>query len=153
MTSWWDPATGAIVRTENYPLTAATWSADGRFGAGTGDPASLFHFWREADGAQLCAPGADATTAPSLASLGTPGPAGAPPVSVTSADGSVTVTASFVVHTHATDYDTLAVTETTSGNLLRRFGATIGVEPIAISSRRGTASTRPRARTSRSGVG
>ena len=132
-TSWWDPATGAIIRTESYSLTAATWSADGRFGAGTGDPASLFHFWREADGAQLGAPAADATTAPPLASLGTPGPAGAP-ASVTSADGTVTVTASFVVHTHATDYDALAVTETASGTLLRQFGATIGVEPLAISS-------------------
>jgi WD40 repeat protein len=132
-TSWWDPTTGTIVRTASYPLTAVTWSDDGRFGAGTGDPASLFHFWREADGAQLCAPGADATTAPSLASLGTPGPMRAGE-SVTSPDGSVTVTASFVVHTHATDYDALAVTETATGTLLRQFGATVDVEPIAISS-------------------
>ena len=46
----------------------------------------------------------------------------------------MTITASFVVHTHATDYDALAVTETATGTLLRQFGATIGVEPLAISS-------------------
>ena len=85
-TSWWDPMTGAIVRTEGYPLAAATWSADGRFGAGTGDPARLFHFWREADAAQLCAPPADTTSAPPLASLGTRGPVQMQ--SVTSEDGS-----------------------------------------------------------------
>jgi WD40 repeat protein len=132
VTSWWDPTTGEVLRTESFPLTAVTWSDDGRFGAGTGDAASLFHFWREVDGAQLCAPAADTTTAPPLASLGTVGPTSAPG-SVTSADGSVTITASFVVHTHATDYDALAVTETATGTLLRQFGATVGVEPIAIS--------------------
>lgn len=132
-TSWWDPTTGAVVRTASYPLTAATWSSDGRFGAGMGDPARLFHFWREADAAQLCAPPADTTSAPPLASLGTPGPTQVMQTA-TSADGAVTVTAAFVVHTHATDYDAVAVTDTASGTLLRQFGATIGVEPMAISS-------------------
>jgi hypothetical protein len=133
-TLWRDPTTGTVVRTADFPLTAATWSADGRVGAGTGDPTSLFHLWREADGASLCAPPADTTTAPPLASLGTSGPVGAPPVSVTSADGSVTLSASNVVHTHATDYFALAVTETASGTLLRQFGARIGGQPIALSS-------------------
>jgi WD40 repeat protein len=131
-TSWWDPATGAIVRTFGHPLTAITWSADGRFGAGTGDPAALFHFWREADGAQLCGPTADTSTAPTLASLGTAGPA-AESQSVTSTDGSLTVTSTFVIHAHAANYDALSVTDTASATLLRQFGATIGTEPIAVS--------------------
>jgi WD40 repeat protein len=130
-TSWWDPTTGAVVRSAGYALTAATWSSDGRFGAGTGDPADLFHFWREADGAPLCAPPADASSAPPLASLGTPGPAQAPQT-VASVDGSVTVTASFIVHTHAADYDVLSVKDAASGSLLRRFGATVDAQPIAI---------------------
>ncbi|HEY7374781.1 MAG TPA: WD40 repeat domain-containing protein [Polyangia bacterium] len=131
-TSWWDPATGAVVRSASYPLAAATWSSDGRFGAGSGDPASLFHFWREADGAPLCAPAADTTSAPSLASLGTPGPF-QPPQTAASVDGSLTVTASFIVHTHAADYDVLTVKDAASGDILRRFGATVDTQPIAIS--------------------
>jgi hypothetical protein len=131
-TSWWDPTTGAVTRTARSPLAAATWSSDGRFGAGTGDPASLFHFWREADGAPLCAPAADTTSAPPLASLGTPGPF-QPPQTVASVDGSVTVTASFIVHTHAADYDVLTVKDAASGDILRRFGATVDTQPIAIS--------------------
>jgi hypothetical protein len=131
-TSWWNPTTGDVVRTERYQISAVTWSSDGRFGAGTGDPARLFHFWREADARSLCEPAADPTIAPPLASLGTPGPARVMEAA-TSADGSVTVTAAFVVHTHSTDYDALAVTDTASGGLLRQFGAVIGVQPIAIS--------------------
>jgi WD40 repeat protein len=130
-TSWWDPSTGGVVRTVDHPLTAAVWSRDGRFGAGTGDPARLFHFWREADAAPLCAPPADTTTAPALASLGGPGPG--ENQSVTSADGSVTITNAFVAHTHATNYDALAVTDTTTGSLLRQFGAAYS-NAIAISS-------------------
>jgi WD40 repeat protein len=131
-TSWLDPATGAVVRSAGYPLSAISWSGDGRFGAGTGDPAALFHFWREADDAQLCAPAADASAAPTLASLGSPGPGGENQ-STTSADGSLTVSSIFDVHTHATNYDALRVTATASGALLRQFGATIGTEPLAIS--------------------
>jgi WD40 repeat protein len=132
-TSWLDPATGAVVRTFDYPLGPITWSGDGRFGAGTGDPATLFHFWREADGTQLCGPAADASTAPTLASLGTAGPAGESQ-SVMSTDGSLTVTSTFVIHAHAANYDALSVTDTASGTLLRQFGAMIGTGPIAISS-------------------
>jgi hypothetical protein len=131
-TSWLNPGTGAVLQSSPYPLAAITWSADGRFGAGTGDPAALFHDWREADDAQLCGPGADSTVAPALASLGTPGPAGENQ-SVTSADGTITVSSTFVVHTHATNYDALAVKDTATGALLRQFPATIGTEPIAIS--------------------
>ncbi|HVV51283.1 MAG TPA: hypothetical protein VHO06_16560, partial [Polyangia bacterium] len=121
-TSWWDPATGAVVRSSPYPLAAATWSADGRFGAGTGDPAALFHFWREADDAQLCGPPADTRTAPALASLGTSGPT-AEGQSVTSSDGTLTVTDALVIHDHATNYDALGVTDTASMTRLRQFGA------------------------------
>lgn len=131
-TSWLNPMTGAVVQSSAYPQSAITWSADGRFGAGTGDPAALFHFWREAGDAQLCGPPADTTTAPVLASLGTVGPAGENQ-SVTSADGSITVSSTSVVHAHAANYDALAVTDTATGALLRQFPATIGTEPIAIS--------------------
>jgi hypothetical protein len=123
-TSWLSPGTGSVVRSSPFPLGAISWSADGRFGAGTGDPAALFRAWREADDAQLCGPGADTTVAPALASLGTPGPA-AESQSVTSADGSVTVSSSFVVHSHAANYDALAVTQTATGALLRQFPAVI----------------------------
>ncbi len=136
-TSWLNPATGAVVQSSGYPLVALTWSGDGRFGAGTGDPAALFHFWREADDTQLCGPGADATAAPTLASLGTAGPAGENQ-SATSADGSLTVSSAFVVHTHAVNYDALAVTDTASATLLRQFGATIGTQSIAIAAPVGT---------------
>ena len=131
-TSWWDPATGSIIRTSGYALAAATWSGDGRFGAGTGDPSALFHFWREADDAQLCAPPADSSTAPALASLGTAGPAGENQTA-TSADGTLTVSSAFVVHTHAINYDALAVTDTATATLRRQFGAMNGTESIAIS--------------------
>jgi len=131
-TSWWNPATGAIVKTLSYSLAAATWSGDGRFGAGTGDPAALFHFWRESDDGQLCGPPADSTTAPALASLGTAGPAGENQT-VTSSDGTLTVSSAFVIHTHAASYDALNVKATATGALLRQFGATPGTQPSAIS--------------------
>jgi hypothetical protein len=131
-TSWWDPATGAVVKTSSYPLAAASWSGDGRFGAGTGDPSALFHFWREADDAQLCAPPADASTAPPLASLGTAGPAGENQTAM-SADGSLTVSSAAVIHDHASNYDALGVFDSATAALRRQFGATIGTEPIAVS--------------------
>ena len=131
-TSWWNPATGAIVRTSRYPLTAATWSGDGRFGAGIGDPNALFHFWRESDDGQLCGPPADQTSAPALTTLGTPGPAGEKQ-SASSSDGSVTVTSAVVIHTHATNYDALGVTASATGALLRQFGAVGGTQPSALS--------------------
>jgi WD40 repeat protein len=131
-TSWWNPATGAIVKTSRYPLTSATWSADGRFGAGTGDPGALFHFWRESDDGQLCGPPADLTSAPPLASLGMPGPT-SEGQTVTSSDGSLSVSSVHIVHTHATNYDALSVNATATGALLRQFGATVGTQPSAIS--------------------
>jgi WD40 repeat protein len=130
-TSWLSPTTGTVVQTSPYPLGALTWSGDGRFGAGTGDPAALFHFWREAGDTQLCGLAADTTTAPALTSLGTPGPGEG--LSVTSADGSLTVSSAMVVHTHAVNYDALSVHDTATGALLRQFGATVGTPPIAIS--------------------
>jgi WD40 repeat protein len=57
LTTWLDPATGAILRDEPFVLAEATWSANGSFGAGSGD-ASLFHFWTEPDVTELCAPAA-----------------------------------------------------------------------------------------------
>ena len=132
-TSWFDTRTGEAVRASPYPLAAVTWSADGQYGAGTGDPAALFHFWHEADDAQLCAPPADTSAAPALASLGTLGPT-QEGQSVTSADGTVTVTNASVIHDHASNYDALGVTDTASGALLRQFGAVVqGTNPIAIS--------------------
>lgn len=132
MTFWWNVLTNAVVQSSSYPLTGVTWSGDGRLGAGTGDPAALFHFWREAGDAQLCGPAADSSIAPALASLGTAGPAGENQ-SVTSADGSLTVSSAMVVHTHAVNYDALAVKDTTTGALLRQFGATVGTQPLTIS--------------------
>ena len=131
-TSWWNPATGAVVKTSSYPLAAATWSGDGRFGAGTGDPAALFHFWRESDGGQLCGPPADRTSAPALASLGTPGPSGESQTA-TSSDGTLTVSSAFVIHDHSANYDALGVKASATGALLRQFGATLGTQPSAIS--------------------
>ncbi|HLK90340.1 MAG TPA: WD40 repeat domain-containing protein [Polyangia bacterium] len=131
-TSWWSSGTGAVVRTLAFPLTAATWAAGGAFGAGTGDPAALFHFWREADGAVLCGPPAGGGSAPALASLGTPGPAGENQ-SAASQDGAVNVSSAFVIHGHAASYDALSARETASGALLRQFGATVGTTPSALS--------------------
>jgi len=131
-TSWWDPSTGAIVRSSGYSLAAATWSGDGRFGAGTGDPTTLFHFWREAEDVQLCGPPADGSTAPALTSLGTAGPAGENQTA-TSSDGTLTVSSAFVIHDHATNYDALGVTASATGALLRQFGATMGTQPSGLS--------------------
>jgi WD40 repeat protein len=131
-TSWWDPVSGAVARRLDYPLTAITWSADGRFGAGTGDPAALFHFWRETDGVELCAPPADTTVAPALASLGSLGPA-SDLASVTSADGELTVVDPFIGHEHFDDWTALTVTATATGDLMRQFGATDGLGSIALS--------------------
>jgi WD40 repeat protein len=130
-TWWWNVSSGEVVQSLSNPLTAVTWSGDGNFGAGTGDPAALFHFWREAGATPLCGPAADTTTAPALASLGSAGPAGEGQ-SVTSADGSLTVSSAMVVHTHAVNYDALSVNDTATGALLRQFGATVGTQPIAI---------------------
>jgi WD40 repeat protein len=131
-TSWLSSSTGAVVHTLAAPLTAVTWSSDGRFGAGTGDPAALFHFWREADVSELCAPPPQGPPAPSLASLGTLfDPSTAAP-SGSSDDGTIIITNDMTFHTHASDWTALHVRDA-AGNLLRVFGATSLPRPIAIS--------------------
>jgi hypothetical protein len=121
-----DPASGAVVRTLPFPLATARWTADGRFAVGEGDPSALFHFWSEAGGTPLCGPAAGTGSAPSIASLGTPVPpdsSGTGMASATSADGSVTLTESFILHGHLSDFFDDRLSATASGALLRQFGA------------------------------
>jgi WD40 repeat protein len=124
--AYFDPNSGALVRTLPFPLTTARWTADGRFGVGGGDPVALFHFWSEAGGTPLCGPPAGTGSAPSIASLGTttpPDTSGTGIASTTSADGSVTVTETFILHGHLSDFFDDRLTATASGALLRQFGA------------------------------
>jgi WD40 repeat protein len=133
-TAWLDSSTGATVRTVAYPLTDVSWSRDGRLGAGSGDPAALFHFWRERNGQPLCAPPPRGPAAPPLASLGTvfsPG-FGSGGSFATSDDGSIIVTNVAVLHTHSTDWTSLQVSAASDGTLLRVFGATPTTTSIAI---------------------
>ncbi len=133
-TTWFDPATGAPVRSVAYRLQQIVWTPDGKLGAGTGDPGALFHVWHDPDGAALCAPGPRGPAAPSLAALGTfDDPAQTP--AATSDDGSIGVTNPFVIHTHAADWTALRVNAAADGSsLLRVFGATGGdVRMVAIS--------------------
>ncbi len=132
-TTWFDPATGATARAVAYPLQQIVWTPDGQLGAGTGDPAVLFHVWHEPDGAALCAPGLRGPAPPALAALGTfDDPAQTP--TATSDDGTIVVTNPFVIHTHATDWTALHVSAASDGSLLRVFGATGGsARMIAIS--------------------
>ena len=125
-TAYVDPNSGAVVRTLPFPLATARWTSDGRFGVGGGDPAALFHFWSELDGTPLCGPAAGTGSAPSIASLGTttlPDTSGTGITSTTSADGSVTVTETFLLHGHLSDYFDDRLTATAGGALLRQFGA------------------------------
>jgi len=127
-TSYFDPASGAVVRTLSFPLTSASWTTGGGFGVGSGDPAALFHLWIESSGTQLCGPAAGTGSAPSIASLGTTIPpnrttSSSTPTTVTSADGSVTGTETFLIHGHATNFYADKLTVTSSGMLLRLFGA------------------------------
>ncbi len=132
-TTWFDPATGAVVRTVGYPLQRIVWTPDGKLGAGTGDPAVLFHLWAEPDGAALCAPAVSGPPAPALATLGTFDDPNLTPM-LTSDNGSIVITNPFVIHTHATDWTALNVNAGNDGSLLRLFGATGGGgRPIAIS--------------------
>ena len=124
-TVYFDPTAGAVVRTLPFPLTTARWTADGRFGVGDGDPAALFHFWSDASGTPLCGPAAGTGSAPSIASLGTTPPAstGTGNTSTTSVDGSVTVTETYILHGHLSNFYDDRLTATASGALLRQFGA------------------------------
>jgi len=132
-TTWFDPATGATVRSAGYPLRQIVWTPDGQLGAGTGDPAALFHVWHEPDGAPLCAPGLRGPAAPTLNALGTfDDPAQTPTAS--SDDGSIVVTNPIAIHTHAADWTALHVNAASDGSLLRVFGATGGgVRTVAMS--------------------
>jgi len=128
-TSWWDSSTGSIVRTVNHPLDQVTWSGDGRFAAGTGDPSALFYLWRESDATELCAPPPRGAPVPAMASLGTTLDVNG---TATSADGSIVVTQEMGLHTHATDWTALHVRAAPGGALLRLFGATPLGRPVAI---------------------
>jgi WD40 repeat protein len=130
-TSWWDPSTGEVIRTVPHPVDRIGWSADGRYAAGTGDPAALVRVFRTSDGAELCAPPPRGPAAPALATLGTTQAADG---SATSADGSIAVTDEFVGHTHATNYTSLHVRQSVDGTVLRVFGANFEPRAIALSS-------------------
>jgi len=131
-TNWFDPATGAVVRTVGFSLQQIVWTPDGKLGAGTGDPAALFHLWSEPDGGALCAPAVSGSPAPALASLG----AFLDPFvtqMLTSDDGSIVITDPIVLHTHATDWNALNVANVADGSTLRVFGAASDGRSIAIS--------------------
>lgn len=55
---WLDPSTGAVLRQVAFPISAPTFSADGRYGASSGGGSALFHLWRETDATALCGPAA-----------------------------------------------------------------------------------------------
>jgi WD40 repeat protein len=124
-TSYFDPTSGAVVRTLPFPLASVVWTADGRFAVGSGDPAFLFHMWIESTGAELCDAAAGTGSAPPIASLGTtiPPDTGPGSTSTTSADGSITATETFVIHGHSANFYADRLTVTSSGMLLRQFGA------------------------------
>lgn len=131
-TSWYDSATGAVVRTVGYPLQQIVWTSDGKLGTGTGDPAVLFHLWRESEGGALCAPSVSGPPAPALATLGTFDDPNLTPT-LTLDNGALTITNRLMIHTHATDWTALYI-HADDGSLLRLFGATGGGgRPIAIS--------------------
>jgi hypothetical protein len=120
-TSWLDPVTGAVRRTLPRAIRRPVWTDDGLIGAAVDDDA-LFAVWREADAGALCAPPKLSEPAPALDSLGTTFPAGyADDATATSDDGTVTATRRFVLHAHATNYYSIEVTATASGEALRRF--------------------------------
>ncbi len=52
---WLEPIEGNLVRQAAFPISAPSFSADGRYGVASGGSA-LFHLWREADATPLCAP-------------------------------------------------------------------------------------------------
>jgi WD40 repeat protein len=134
-TSWWSgqpgAGLGAITRTRGYPLSAVTWSPDGAIGAGTGDPAALFHLWSEANGAEQCAPPPRGAPAPALASLGTLY-TGSPDGGM-SDDGSVLVHNDSVIHAHSANWASVSVKAAADQSLLRLFTATSQPREIALS--------------------
>jgi WD40 repeat protein len=132
-TSYLDPASGATVRTLSFPVTSVDWTADGRFAVGSGDPAVLFHLWTESSGAQLCDPAAGTGSAPAISTLGTTiPPVGSTnaPTSTTSGDGAITATETFVLHGHSTNFYQDRLTVTSTGALLRQFGAFASERPF-----------------------
>ncbi|HXU62759.1 MAG TPA: WD40 repeat domain-containing protein [Polyangia bacterium] len=124
-TSEYDAASGAVLRTFAFSTASVRFTKDGRFAVGNGDPAALFHFWREADGTDLCDPAAGTGSAPPIASLGTNVTTDFNPGSTktTSADGSVTATSAFLIHGHAQNFYDDALADSATGTLLRQFGA------------------------------
>jgi hypothetical protein len=134
-TSWWNGQPGAqlgtVVRTFSYPLTQVTWAPDGAVGAGSGDAGALFHMWREADGAEQCAPPPRGAPAPALASLGTLF-TGTPPTGM-SDDGSVLIRNDSVIHAHSSDWTSVGVRAAADQSLLRVFSSTIQPRQVALS--------------------
>jgi hypothetical protein len=134
-TTWWNGQPGAqlgvVVRSRGYALAQATWTADGAIGAGTGDPAALFHLWSEGDARELCAPPPRGPAAPELASLGTLF-TGMPATGM-SDDGSVLIQNDSVIHAHSADWSSVSVRAAGDQSLLRVFGATMQPRPVALS--------------------
>ena len=128
-TSWWNSATGRLVRTVSHALDQVTWSGDGRFTVGTGEREALFHLWGASDGTELCAPPLEGAPAPVLASLGrTLDPNG----EATAVIGSIAVSDEVTVHAHSSDWTALRVHSVADGALLRLFGAARSPRAIAI---------------------
>lgn len=134
-TSWWASSTGTVVRTMAHPLDHVSWSSDGAFAAGTGDPAALFDLWRESDGAVLCTPPPRGSAAPALASLGTTLDSNG---AAQSADGTVAVHDEAGLHTHSSTWSALRVRATADGTTLRIFGATRSPRDIAVAAPSGS---------------
>ena len=128
-TSWWNSSTGAPVRTVSHALDQVTWSGDGRFAVGTGDPAALFYLWRADNGTELCAPPSRGAAAPALASLGTTLDANG---MATSADRSIAAADEMVIHEHSSNWTSLHVRAAPGGILMRLFGAARSQRPVAI---------------------
>lgn len=138
-TNWWNGQPGAqlgtVVRTLGFAADQVTWSPDGALGAGTGDAGALFHLWREADGAEVCAPPPRGAPAPDLASLGTLF-TGTPETGM-SDDGSVSIQNDTVIHAHSADWTSVsvraAVDQSVLQSVLRVFGSTVPSRQVALS--------------------
>jgi WD40 repeat protein len=129
-TQWWETATGTVRQSLARALTAASWTPDGLYGVGTGDAGAMFAMWREANAVALCTPTPVGGTAPLLASLGTSMDSSG---SAVSQDGSIALSTVFVIHTHGTDYTSVHVTQTATGQDLRVFSPTSSRRQVALS--------------------